>query len=82
MRDGSDSNEQSDWYDIVRRSDGKVMGSMPLDRGYLVYRKNGLVSLRPLLDDEFVFTPSSAARFLTSIGYHVSQPSDIMISTV
>jgi len=77
----NDSQEQTDWYDIIRRSDGKVMGSMPLDRGYLVYRTNGLVSLRPLMNYEFVFTPSSAARFLTSIGYHVSHPSDIMIST-
>lgn len=47
-----ESQEQGDWYDIIRRSDGKLMASMPLDRQYLVYSRNGLVSCRPLLEDE------------------------------
>ena len=79
--DVSDSKEQDDWYDIIRRSDGKLMCSMPLERRYLVYSRNGLVSCRPLLDDEEVFNLSSGTRFLRRLGYHVSQPSDIMIST-
>lgn len=56
--------EQADWYDIVRRSDKVVMGSMPAGDRHLVYCKNGLVSLRPLLDDEAVFSMSTAAGFL------------------
>jgi len=77
----SDSKEQTDWYDIVRRSDGTVVGSMSLERRYLVYTRNGMVSCRPLLEDEGIFNLSSGTRFLRRLGYHVNQPSDIMIST-
>ncbi len=77
----SDSKEQTDWYDIVRRSDGTVVGSMSLERRNLVYTKNGMVSCRPLLEDEGIFNLSSGTRFLRRLGYHVKQPSDIMIST-
>ena len=74
--------EQGDWYDIIRRSDGKLMGSMPLERQYLVYSRNGLVSCRPLLEDEGVFNLSSGTRFLRRLGYRITQPSDMIISTV
>ena len=77
----SDSKEQTDWYDIVRRSDGTVVGSMSLERRYLVYTRHGMVSCRPLLEDEGIFNLSSGTRFLRRLGYHVNQPSDIMIST-
>lgn len=77
----NESQEQTDWYDIIRRSDGKLVCSMPLERRYLVYSRNGLVSCRPLLEDEGIFDLSSGTRFLRRLGYHVSQPSDIMIST-
>jgi len=77
----SDSKEQTDWYDIVRRSDGTVVGSMSLERRYLVYTRNGMVSCRPLLEDEGIFNLSTGTRFLRRLGYHVNQPSDIMIST-
>ncbi|CDL64067.1 hypothetical protein [Klebsiella pneumoniae IS39] len=35
---------------------------------------NGLQSMRPLLDDEIIFTVESAARFLRKIGYQVIPP--------
>ncbi|MBM6605641.1 hypothetical protein JTF19_05605 [Enterobacteriaceae bacterium RIT814] len=73
--------EQGDWYDIVRRSDGKLIGSLPLDSRCLVYSKNGMVSCRPLLEDEGIFNLSSGTRFLRRLGYRITQPSDIMIST-
>lgn len=73
--------EQGDWYDIIRRSDGKLIESMLFEGRCLVYTKNGLVSCRPLLEDEGIFNLSSGTRFLRRLGYHVNQPSDIMIST-
>jgi hypothetical protein len=72
---------QGDWYDIVRRSDGKLIGSMPFENRCLVYTKNGIVSCRPLLDDEGIFNLSSGTRFLHRLGYRVTQPSDMIIST-
>ncbi len=73
--------EQGDWYDIIRRSDGKLIGSMPFEARCLVYTKNGMVSCRPLLEDEGIFNLSSGTRFLRRLGYRLVQPSDIMIST-
>ncbi|MFL4214605.1 hypothetical protein P9423_21870 [Enterobacter mori] len=72
---------QGDWYDIIRRSDGKLIGSMLFEGRCLVYTKNGMVSCRPLLEDEGIFNLSSGTRFLRRLGYRVNQPSDIMIST-
>jgi len=77
----SDSKEQTDWYDIVRRSDGTVVGSMSLERRYLVYTRHGMVSCRPLLEDEGIFNLSTGTRFLRRLGYRLAEPSDIMIST-
>lgn len=73
--------EQDDWYDIIRRSDGKLIGSMPFEGRCLVYSRNGMVSCRPLLEDEGIFNLSSGTRFLRRLGYRLVQPSDIMIST-
>lgn len=73
--------EQDDWYDIIRRSDGKLIGSVPFEGRCLVYTKNGMVSCRPLLEDEGIFNLSSGTRFLRRLGYRLVQPSDIMIST-
>lgn len=73
--------EQGDWYDIIRRSDGKLIGSLPLESRCIIYTRNGLVSCRPLLEDEGIFNLSSGTRFLCRLGYLVPQPSDIMIST-
>ncbi|RNM43566.1 hypothetical protein, partial [Salmonella enterica] len=49
---------EDSWYDIVRRSDGCVVFSFPSSGRHLIYRVNGMVSMRPLLDDEEVFTPN------------------------
>lgn len=73
--------EQDDWYDIIRRSDGKLIGSMPFEGRCLIYTRNGMVSCRPLLEDEGIFNLSSGTRFLRRLGYRLVQPSDIMIST-
>lgn len=73
--------EQDDWYDIIRRSDGKLIGSMPFESRCLVYTRDGMVSCRPLLEDEGIFNLSSGTRFLRRLGYRLVQPSDIMIST-
>jgi hypothetical protein len=68
------------WYDVVRRADNAVIYSFPGDRRYLVYRVNGLVSLRPLLEDEEVFTLNGFMQFATRLGYRVIPPSDIILS--
>lgn len=70
------------WYDIVRRSDGCVMFSFPSSGRHLIYRVNGMVSMRPLLDDEEVFTPNGFVHFIRRLGYRVTLPSDNMQSTV
>ena len=38
-----------EWYDIIRRSDGKLIGSVPIESRCVVYTRNGLGSCRPLL---------------------------------
>ncbi|ELX6092045.1 hypothetical protein SJ371_004511 [Salmonella enterica] len=70
------------WYDIVRRSDGCIVFSFPSSGKYLIYRVNGIVSMRPLLDDEEVFTPNGFVQFIRRLGYRVTPPSDNMKSTV
>nr|WP_276590067.1 hypothetical protein [Escherichia coli] len=66
------------WYDIVRRADGCVVFSFPSSGRYLIYRVNGIVSMRPLLDDEEVFTPNGFVQFIRRVGYRVTPPSDNM----
>lgn len=68
------------WYDVVRRADKEVIYSFPADGRYLVYRVNGLVSLRPLLEDEEIFTLNGFMQFATRLGYRVLSPSDIILS--
>ncbi|MCU6671382.1 hypothetical protein M8013_21920 [Enterobacteriaceae bacterium H4N4] len=77
----TEKQEQDDWYDIIRRSDGKLVGSMSFEGRCLVYTRNGMVSCRPLLEDEGIFNLSTGTRFLRRLGYRLAQPSDIMIST-
>jgi hypothetical protein len=72
--------EQDDWYDIIRRSDGKLVGSMPLEGRCLVYTRNGMASYRSQLKDEGIFNLSTGTRFLRRLGYRLAKPSDIMIS--
>lgn len=61
-------------YDLVRQSDGKNVFSFPAGGRYLVDTSNGLQSMRPLMDDEIIFTVDSAAHFLMKIGYQVIPP--------
>ncbi|HFJ4333304.1 TPA: hypothetical protein ACG1T0_000044 [Enterobacter hormaechei] len=64
----------SDVYDLVRHADGKNLFSFPAGGRYLVDTSNGLQSMRPLMEDEIIFTVESAARFLKRIGYQVIPP--------
>ncbi|ENZ8573413.1 TPA: hypothetical protein ACQ82E_003454 [Klebsiella pneumoniae] len=66
------------WFDIVRRSDGFIVASFPAERRHLVYRVNGVVSVRPLLSDEEVFTLNGFMRFAAELGYRIIPPSDNM----
>ncbi|HDU1487528.1 TPA: hypothetical protein REW11_004620 [Klebsiella pneumoniae] len=61
-------------YDLVRRADGKTMYSFPVGGRYLVDTSNGIQSMRPLMEDEIIFTVESAASFLLKIGYQVIPP--------
>lgn len=70
----------SQWYDVVRRADKTVIYSFPADGRYLIYRVNGLVSLRPLLEDEEIFTLNGFMQFATRLGYRLIPPSDIILS--
>lgn len=69
------------WFDIVRRSDGFIVASFPAERRHLVYRVNGVVSIRPLLPDEETFTLNGFMRFAEKLGYRIIPPSDNMQST-
>lgn len=62
----------SDVYDLVRRSDSKVMGSFPAGGRYQVYTANGIASVRPLSDEEVTTTPAGMIQILERLGFHVS----------
>lgn len=49
---------------------------------HLIYRANGVVSMRPLLPDEEIFTLNGFMRFAERLGYRIITPSDNMKSTV
>lgn len=66
------------WFDIVRRSDGCIVASFPAERSHLIYRVNGVVSIRPLLPDEEIFTLNGFMRFAEKLGYRIIPPSDNM----
>ena len=46
----------NDIYDLVRRADGKAVYSFPVGGRYLVDTSNGIQSMRPLMEDEIIFT--------------------------
>nr|WP_247609041.1 hypothetical protein [Enterobacter ludwigii] len=73
-------NADDQWYDVVRRADKAVIYSFPAEGRYLVYRVNGIVSLRPLLEEEEIFTLNGFMQFAKRLGYRVSPPSDIILS--
>jgi hypothetical protein len=62
----------SDIYDLVRRSDGETIYSFPAGGRWQLYTANGIVSARPLADDEIIMTPASMVQLLRRIGYCVS----------
>ncbi|EPY4258432.1 hypothetical protein ACXDH1_001028 [Klebsiella variicola] len=66
------------WFDIVRRSDGKVVCSFPSAGKHSMYRDNGIVSMRPLLPDEVIFTLNGFMKFAEKLGYRIIPPSDNM----
>ena len=82
MGDSALNTSDADWYDVVRRTDGTVICSFPAGDRFLVYRSGGLISMRPLLDEEIIFTPNAGVQFLTCLGYRIDGPSDNMISSV
>ncbi|ASA50336.1 hypothetical protein S046_15295 [Salmonella enterica subsp. enterica serovar Give] len=61
-------------YDLVRRSTGAVVCSFPDGGRHIVTTENGLLSVRPLLVEETVFTPASMIQFLMRCGYQVIPP--------
>jgi len=79
---GSTEQQESNgtWYDVVRRDDQVVVFSFPTDGRYLIYRSNGLVSCRPMLEEEEIFTLNGFMQFATRLGYRVIPPSDIIKS--
>lgn len=76
-----ESPEDQTWYDVVRRTDGAVVCSFPSSGRHLVYRTNGVISMRPLLPDEEIFTLNGFMRLAERLGYRVLPPSDNMKST-
>lgn len=82
MGDSALNSSDADWYDVVRRTDGAVICSFPAGDRFLVYRSGGLISMRPLLDEEIIFTPNAVVQFLMGLGYRIDGPSDNMISSV
>lgn len=81
MSDSTLHTSEDSWYDIVRRSDGCVVFSFPSSGRHLIYRVNGIVSMRPLLEEEEVFTPNGFMQFIRRLDYRVTPPSDNMKST-
>lgn len=74
-------NESNEYYDLVKRSTGEVVGSIRAAGRVLVYTTNGVTSMRPLLEDEGVFNLNAMTSFLYRLGYRVIPPSDNMKST-
>ncbi|EDV5024249.1 hypothetical protein ID80_004951 [Salmonella enterica subsp. enterica serovar Ball] len=58
-------------YDLVRRADGKTVYSFPAGGRYFVDTSSGIQSVRPLMDNEIIFTVESAVCFLEKTGYRV-----------
>ena len=82
MSDGIEVPTNHSWYDVVRRSDGTIICSFPAEGRHLIYRVNGIISMRPLLPEEEVFTLNGFMKFAERLGYRVLPPSDNMKSTV
>ncbi|MEA4549804.1 hypothetical protein VBR30_17225 [Klebsiella pneumoniae] len=81
MSDGIEVPTNHSWYDVVRRSDGAIICSFPAKGRHLIYRVNGIISMRPLLPEEEIFTLNGFMKFAERLGYRVLPPSDNMKST-
>ena len=81
VTDGIEVPSNHSWYDVVRRSDGAIVCSFPAEGRHLIYRANGIISMRPLLPDEEIFTLNGFMKFAERLGYRVFPPSDNMKST-
>lgn len=73
--------ESDEYYDLVKRSTGEVIGSIAGAGRVLFYTANGIASVRPLLEDEGIFNLNTMTGFLHRLGYRVFPPSDNMKST-
>ena len=69
-----DGSADGEWYDIVRRSDGSVMFSFTDTQRHLIYRENGIISMRPVLDEECVFAMNTIVQVMINHGYRVIPP--------
>lgn len=47
----------SDIYDLVRRADGQKVASFPNNGRWQIFTNAGIVSVRPLLEEEILITP-------------------------
>ncbi|HHT1368299.1 TPA: hypothetical protein ACTYDP_004991 [Klebsiella pneumoniae] len=81
MSDGIEVPTNHSWYDVVGRSDGAIICSFPAEGRHLIYRVNGIISMRPLLPEEEIFTLNGFMKFAERLGYRVLPPSDNMKST-
>ncbi|ABR76830.1 TPA: hypothetical protein MI968_06190 [Klebsiella pneumoniae MGH 78578] len=73
--------ESDEYYDLVKRSTGEIVGSIRDAGRALVYTASGITSMRPLLEDEGIFNLNTMTSFLHRLGYRVIPPSDNMKST-
>lgn len=81
MKEGQ---EQGDWYDLVRRADGEVVGSYNFDGNsnrVLFYRDGDKFSIRPMAPDELIGDLSLFTQMLINAGYRPSALSDIVPSS-
>lgn len=64
----------NDIYDLVRRADGKAVYSFPVGGRYLVDNSNGIPTMIPVLEDEFVATVQAFIEAARRAGYQVIPP--------
>ncbi|HBQ5958251.1 TPA: hypothetical protein L7639_004071 [Klebsiella pneumoniae subsp. pneumoniae] len=62
----------------MRRTDGAIIYSFPAEGRHLLYKINGVVSVRPMLSDEEIFTLNGFMRLAEKLGYRIIPPSDNM----
>ncbi len=63
-------------YYLVRRADGATVASFPAGGCWQLYIDNGLLSVRPLSEEEVLITPAGMVQFLKRCGYTITPPED------